>query len=224
MLAGPPDGPLALRGRQPVEIALPAGLARSGAARLRVDLPLLGGHQRMNVATAVAAAEVLARLGFTLPPDALQRGLASVEWLGRMEVVRTAPLVVVDGAHNPESALRLREGLREHFPGRRLILVLAVLSDKDLDGIAAALVPGADQVYVTRAAQMRSASPEALSAAVRRAGGTPQVEPSIAAALARAMASAGPTDMIAVAGSLMTVAEARDALANLRAEFVETKS
>jgi dihydrofolate synthase/folylpolyglutamate synthase len=210
--AGDPAGPLALAGRQLVTVRLPAGLAGTTAPARTIELPLLGSHQVRNAFTAVAAAEALAGAGLPIGGEAVLAGLQTVRWPGRLEVLRRAPLVVVDGAHNPESAARLREALHTHFPGRRLTLILGILADKDLTGIAAELVPAAQRVLVTAARQLRAAPVAALVDAVAAAGGRAEVAPAVAAALAAALADADEADMICVTGSLMTVAEARAAM------------
>jgi dihydrofolate synthase/folylpolyglutamate synthase len=202
-------GPEVLDGSQLVELTLPPGLARGRPARVDLVLPLLGAHQRENAATAVAVAEALVDAGLAIPADAVAPGLAGTRWPGRLEVLRRSPLVVADGAHNPESARRLREALTTHFPGRRLTLILGILDDKDVAGIAAELAPAADRVLATRPSQPRAVAPEVIAAAVATAGGEAATAPTVAAALDRALADAGPADMICVTGSLMTVAEAR---------------
>jgi dihydrofolate synthase/folylpolyglutamate synthase len=119
---------------------------------------------------------------------------------------------VVDGAHNPESAARLRAALRRHFPGRRLTLVLGILNDKDVEGIAIELTPVADRIVVVGADSPRAAPAERIIAAVRAAGGQPEIAPSVTVAVQRGLATLGSSDIMCVTGSLMTVAEARAAV------------
>jgi dihydrofolate synthase/folylpolyglutamate synthase len=211
-LAGPLDGPLALQGQQPLSIGVPPGLATgSHTAAWRVDLPLLGAHQHENAATAVTVCEALAAAGLTIPPAAVATGLAQTRWPGRLEIMRTRPLVVVVGAHNPASAARLGEALATHFPGRRLTLILGTLGDKDLDGIVAALAPAATRILAVAPQQARATPVATIVSAVARAGRQADAAPSVAEALDQAVAAAGPDDLICVTGSLMIVAEARAA-------------
>jgi dihydrofolate synthase/folylpolyglutamate synthase len=207
--AGDPSGPLALAGRQAVTVTLPPGLRAGGESRRELELPLLGAHQLANAATAVAVAEALAGAGLAVGPEAVTAGLSGVAWPGRLEVLRRSPLLIADGAHNPESAGRLREALASHFPGRRMTLILGVLNDKDIPGIAAELVPAAARVLAVSADQARAAPVEEIVAAVAAAGGRAEIAPSVAVALDRAFTAAREQDMICVTGSLMTVAEAR---------------
>jgi dihydrofolate synthase/folylpolyglutamate synthase len=153
---------------------------------------------------------LLRRAGHHIPDAAISEGLRSVRWPARLEVVHRDPLVVVDGAHNDDSAEKLAAALPAVFSYRRLILVLGVSADKDLDAIAAALVPAAAAVIVTRSSHPRSAAPEALAAAVRPyLAGTLTLTSDVDAALEGALALAGPDDLVCITGSLFVAAAAR---------------
>jgi dihydrofolate synthase / folylpolyglutamate synthase len=171
-------------------------------------LPLHGAHQALNAATAVVAAESF--LGTALTEDALREALAGATSPGRLEVVSRHPLVVLDGAHNPDAARALAEALPEAFVWRRLHLVIGVLETKDVGGIVEALAS-----RVTRAHAAPNSNPKTLPAErmaeACRAAGIEDVEthPSVAAALEAARAEAAEDDLILVTGSLYTVADAR---------------
>ena len=188
----------------------PRGIRHSS---FEADLPLLGHFQRPNVAAALAAATVLAGQGLlTLDRATIVRGLATTSWPGRLEIVRRAPLTIVDGAHNDDSARQLRRALAELFPGRPLVLVLGTSLDKDIAGIAAALVPAAARLLLTVSAHPRSA-PLALLRERCAAYGVPTEETAnVADALARAVAITPPGGLICATGSLFVVADAREAV------------
>ncbi len=175
-----------------------------------MNLPLLGAHQVANAATAVAVVEQLAGTGLPVEREAVEQGLAQVRWPGRLEVVSRQPLVVVDGAHNGDSARKLAAALRECFTYRRLILVLGTSADKDVEGIAGALAPEASLVIATRSRHARAADPERLAAEARRSCPEVQVAPHLPSALGLAIAFATPHDLICVTGSLFVVADARE--------------
>lgn len=181
-------------------------------AGLRV--PLLGAHQLENAATAVAAARVL-RDG-ALPPEAVSRGVAATRWPARLEVLRPAgsdgPIVVVDGAHNGDSAERLAVALRDHFRFARLWLVLGVGADKDLPAIIAPLAPLAAGAWAAASRHPRSRAAAEVAAALRAAGVTAAPTGDTATALRLARAASGPDDLVCVTGSLFIAAEAREAL------------
>jgi len=173
-----------------------------------LSLPLLGQHQLDNAATAVAALEILVAKGFNISRDSIIRGLAQVSWPGRFQVLSHHPLLVVDGAHNPDAARRLKESLEQYIDFDRAILVIGVSEDKDIASIAAELSPLFDKVIATRSHHPRAAAPESIVAEFSRQGVDTQVAGDVTEALSLARALAGAGDLICVAGSLFMVAEA----------------
>ncbi len=126
-------------------------------------LPLHGEHQAHNLVTAVAAVEAFVGGGTDrLDPDVVRTAVADMTSPGRMEVVRRSPTVVVDAAHNPAGAQVLAAAVDEAFGFRRLIGLVAVLSDKDPEGILAALEPVLDEVVITRTTSARAMDPDDL--------------------------------------------------------------
>jgi dihydrofolate synthase/folylpolyglutamate synthase len=191
-------------------------------------LGLAGAHQRANAACAVAAADAaiyaLAWQGldadgvgggaspgiFRIDAGARRVGLATARIPGRFEALGHDPRIVIDGAHNPDAAAVVARAIAE-LPRPRVI-VLGASGDKDLAGIAAPLCAVADAVVCTRYAQPRSASVEAVIAAVR-AVSPPELAvfeaPDAAGALAIACVQAGADGAIVACGSLMLAGEVR---------------
>jgi len=182
----------------------------------KLSIPLLGQYQLGNAATAVAALEVLAARGFDISRDGIIDGLARVSWAGRFQILSQHPLMIVDGAHNPDSARKLRESLAQYFDFDRAILVTGVSFDKDIDGIVSELVPLFDKVIVTRSRHPRVMALDQLTAAFGRQGVEAQAAESIPEALSLARSIAGARDLICVAGSLFVVAEAIEQASLLR--------
>jgi len=174
----------------------------------RVSLPLLGQYQLDNCAAAVAALEVLIEKGFHISKADILRGLAQVDFPGRMQIISRAPLIVVDGGHNPGASHSLKETLRDYFKPKRSILVIGVSNDKDIPGIVQELAPVFDSVIATRADNPRSAKPEVLSAEFRKHGRESRVAENIPQALGEAQSMAGKDDLVCVTGSLFVVGEA----------------
>jgi dihydrofolate synthase/folylpolyglutamate synthase len=187
--------------------------------------PLLGRHQRDNTTVAVAlTTDVLAKHPATTrqrPPagdaaepttdTAVREGLASVRWPGRLQIVREQPLLVVDGAHNGASAVRLAEGLRDCFAGRRRHLVLGMSIGKDVARMLDALLPVVSTVTLTRSHHDRSASLDQLKQTVEARGIAASIVPEVRDAVARALDWAEPEDLVIVTGSLFVVGEALEA-------------
>jgi dihydrofolate synthase / folylpolyglutamate synthase len=205
----PPGGGADVERARPIRDRSEATLRGPSGVAYRVRLPLLGVHQLSNAATAIATVEMLAERGVRATSEAVEEGLAQVRWPGRLEIVSRAPLVVVDGAHNGDSAQRLAAALRENFEYRRLILVLAASADKDVGGIVGGLAPDGPAVIATRSRHARAADPETLAAEARRRGLRVEIAPDISAAMERAASLAEPSDLICVTGSLFIVADAR---------------
>ena len=97
----------------------------------------------------MAVVELLHQQGFTLTEAEIYKGLATVNWPGRLELMVSDPLTILDGAHNPAGAQRLARFLRRVFSDYRLVFVLGILEDKDRYGIVSELAPLAEVVIVT---------------------------------------------------------------------------
>jgi len=170
-----------------------------------LTIPLLGEHQLENAATAVAALEALA-----IDADDIAIGLARVRWPGRLEIIRHEPLVLVDGAHNADSARRLKEAIEACFNFDRVILILGASSDKDIDGIVAELAPLSSLAIVTRSRHPRALEPCFLLREMERRGMMAEMAESVTSAVEHALSVAGPRDLICATGSLFVAAEARE--------------
>jgi dihydrofolate synthase/folylpolyglutamate synthase len=179
---------------------------------LEAQIPLLGDHQRDNATAAVAALHTLGAMrdDLRVPGEALERGLAQVEWPGRLHVLHTRPLLVVDGAHNAASAQAVSRALGTYFSFRRLHLVLGFSAGKDAEGVLTALMPLASRVYVTRSHNERAADPEELLALVRQQAADTSASAflDLPTALETAMTEAAADDLVLVTGSLFLVGEA----------------
>lgn len=184
---------------------------------LRVSL--LGAHQMENASAALAALELLRDAHHPVPFDGIQWGFQYVRWPGRLEIVRERPLVVLDGAHNVFSAMRLAEAIREDFPHQRLYLVLGTSSDKNTRGIAAELATVVSGAAATAARHPRATAPSSVADALWEASVPVRPIPEVSAAVDWALKEAQPEDMVLVTGSLFVVAEAREHLLGIAPEL-----
>jgi dihydrofolate synthase / folylpolyglutamate synthase len=182
----------------------------SGAAPLLEDawIPLLGEHQLVNAATAVAA---IWEAGLRLAPGDLRRGLGAIRWPARLEILSREPFIVVDSAHNGDSARKLMQALERHCTYRRLILVLGGSADHATPELFQALLPAAGRAIATRSRHARAAAPEWFQARARDLGFEMDSSESIPEALDKALQAAGPRDLICCTGSVFVAAEAREA-------------
>ncbi len=181
--------------------------------RHRYWMPLLGEHQLANATVAVAVAELLPGLGVHISEEAIAQGLRQVRWPGRLEVLSRAPFLVVDGAHNADSAHKLAVALRKYFQYERLILIFGASLDKDIDGMLRELLPLADRVIVTQAQHPRATEVQSLREALLAQGCRPLSSHNVTEALDGALRLAQEQDLICATGSLFVVAEVREAWA-----------
>ncbi|MFC1918425.1 bifunctional folylpolyglutamate synthase/dihydrofolate synthase [Chloroflexota bacterium] len=173
-----------------------------------LTIPLLGQHQLENTATAVAALEVLAERGFHVSRDSITAGLAGVNWQGRLQVLNRHPLVVADGAHNPDSARKLKQSLEKYFEFDRAILIIGLSDDKDTAGIISELVPLFDKAIITHSVHPRAMLTPSIVAEFSRHGIEAQATDDVSTALRLALTMAGEKGLICVTGSLFVVAGA----------------
>lgn len=174
-----------------------------------LSVSLQGPHQLVNATTALGAIEVLDDLGYRISNDAIVEGLKGVEWPGRLEMISASPRVLLDGAHNPEGALALRDSLQNDFQFRHLILLIGIMKDKDIDSILNCLSPLADRIILTRPGTDRAAPPDLLKKALGRSGKKAEVIEDLKQAIDRGLSLTHGDDLLCITGSLYTVGEAR---------------
>jgi dihydrofolate synthase/folylpolyglutamate synthase len=171
---------------------------------------LSGGHQIENAAVALAALEKVRDRFPRLDLAALKTGLATVQWDGRLQTLQEGPdrpAVLVDCAHNEDSAARLVEALAENYRYKRLVLVFGAPEDKNVAGMMARLVPLADELIVTTANHPRSAAPERLAEMAGEFGRAAIITHSVSEAMSAALTLAGPGDLVLATGSIIVVGD-----------------
>lgn len=178
-----------------------------GQRHERLICPLAGRHQFENAALALGAVELLGDAGYHVAGRAISEGLKRTRWEGRLEILRRAPLLLVDGAHNPAGMAVLCRALERDFPRRRLFLIFGVMGDKDYLSMAKRIFPLADRVFLTCPYSERALSPAALLPAARRFHPAVEVVENPGDALRRALSLAGKEDLVCAAGSLYLVGE-----------------
>jgi dihydrofolate synthase/folylpolyglutamate synthase len=188
---------------------------RGNHALTGLSCALAGLHQMENAACAIALLEAGRSAGLDVHEQAMRIGLRSVVWEGRLEIVDRAPLVLLDGAHNPAAACVLAQyflTFRSRHPASRILLVLGMMRDKDHRGFLEPLRDVVSAIVLTQADMSRAATVRELRAGLS-CGDLPLHEapvPSDALGLARRLAS--PQDVICVTGSLMLVGEVKAAM------------
>ncbi|RKR87772.1 dihydrofolate synthase/folylpolyglutamate synthase [Micromonospora pisi] len=185
-----------------------------------IFIPLHGAHQAQNAAIALAAVEAFLGAGENrqLDIEAVREGFAGTSSPGRLERVRSAPTILLDGAHNPHGMAATVNALQEEFAFSRLVAVVAVLGDKDVAGLLELLEPVVDQVVVTRNTSPRAMPVAELAELAEEFFGADRVETAedmpdaieVAVALAESDTEAELSGVgVIVTGSVVTVADAR---------------
>jgi dihydrofolate synthase/folylpolyglutamate synthase len=180
-----------------------------GLERLRIGL--LGRHQLRNAAVAINAVKQLNRKGWNISEEALRSGLLWTKWPGRLEILSKDPVVLIDGAHNAEAAIVLRNALEEYFPGRPITAIMGVLSDKDYIAMMETVLPLCGRLFA-----VTTDSPKALPAAELAEAAKPycknvQISDTIESAVEESMRTAGRGEVICAFGSLYYIGTVRSA-------------
>jgi dihydrofolate synthase/folylpolyglutamate synthase len=181
----------------------------------RFTCSLLGGHQIENTALALAAIEILAGSGFPVDDQALYRGMQKTRWEGRLEILQSAPQLLLDGGHNQAGIAVLCRALKELFSYKRLILVFGVLGDKNFPLMLKKIAPLADRIILTRPETERAVSPGDLASIANRYNDSVEIVAPAGQALQRALTLAAKDDLICVTGSLYLIGEIKKAFSEM---------
>ena len=177
-----------------------------------VYLSMHGTHQADNAAMAVTAVEAM--LDAPLGGEVVAAAMCDLSVPGRLEVVAERPLVVLDGAHNPDAVRSLVASVPEVFPAGRRILVVGALGPRDPGALfdeLAHLAP--DLVLVCTAPSPRAVPADELARSCAERGLDVEAVPDVAEAVRRAVALAGEDDLVLVTGSFYVLSGARLAAA-----------
>jgi dihydrofolate synthase/folylpolyglutamate synthase len=180
-----------------------------GRFSVTLSIPLLGSHQVVNAVTAYAALDVFNKKGFIIDLNDIKRGFAKVFWPGRFEILQKSPPVILDCAHNRDSALKLRLSLEKYFPGKSVMLIFGASEDKDIQGMFIELMPMVHEMLVVKSFHPRAIEPTKLMEIVQPFGCPVQIVDQIPDALEKAVQLAGDKMAVLVTGSIFVVAEAR---------------
>ena len=142
----------------------------------------------------------------------IESGFKNTDWSGRFEIVRKAPPIIVDCAHNQDSAMRLRQTFDEYFPQWSLILVIGASEDKDIDGIFSELIPRCKEVIFTRSIHPRALEPEKLVKKAQNYDSSKQVIQPLENALEYVIHAAQGDTAIMITGSIFIAAAALELL------------
>jgi len=178
-----------------------------------LPVPLMGEHQAVNCGLALALLDQLKAQGLKVDDAAAIEGLSAVILPGRMELLRTRPRILADGAHNAASIEALMRAIGQYIPYDSMVVIFGCAADKDIPGMLDQIIRGADKVIFTAADHLRAARPKDLAEAYEeRASKTSQVAPNLAEAVHIAHNAVSREDIICITGSFYLVGEAKKLL------------
>ena len=175
-----------------------------------LHLSLLGEHQIINAAVSIEITEILKSTGINIPRESVYKAFRNASFIGRLEVIKEEPTIILDGAHNEASAFCLKDAITKLFNYEKLYLVLGMSKNKDIKAFADVLCPVAYEVILTKADSPRAADPvklteEELISYSEKTICLPDVEQTLKYVLLRAT----PKDLICCTGSFYILAEVK---------------
>lgn len=172
--------------------------------KLSVKISMMGAYQLINACTAIETLEILRSKGYDITDENIIEGMKNAKWPGRMEVVKEQPLIVIDGAHNPGAAVKLKESIEMYFTNKRIAFIMGVLADKDYSKEIKIVAGLAKKIFTITPDNKRALNGEALALAVADSNKNVTFEPTLEEAVKEAenLYKNNEIDMILAFGSL----------------------
>ncbi len=180
------------------------------------ELSLLGKHQILNSTVVVYAARELMNLGVKISKDNIINGLKSVQWPGRLEIMKNNPLVVIDGAHNIDGIKKLTESIDLYFKYNKLILILGILADKQVEDMIETIAPKAERIISVTPHSDRAELAEDLKIEIEKLGVRCEAIDSYEEAYKKALSYCNDDDLLLISGSLYMIGDMRKIIRNLK--------
>lgn len=174
-------------------------------------LKLSGAYQPKNATLAISALEILREKGYKISDDDIVAGMSCVSWPGRFEILGRDPVFILDGAHNPQGVEATAESLQRHFGAKKILFVVGVMADKDVDSMIKFIAPLADEFIAVRPNYFRAMDASALAEKLSHYGVPVSVGESVGAGVEEAISKAGSDGVVCALGSLYFSADIREA-------------
>jgi dihydrofolate synthase/folylpolyglutamate synthase len=176
-----------------------------------IYVPLAGEYQVENASLAIAVAELINQKDFMISEDNIINGVKHSQWPGRFEIVREEPMIILDGAHNPNGASQFIFNLKRLIPDKKIIAILGVFQDKNYPAIIKLIVPQINQLILTMANNPRATPTEILAKEASQYISKEKIieTNTVPEAIREALRIAQEKEVICITGSLYTVGEAK---------------
>lgn len=180
------------------------------------SIGLLGKHQANNATVALTAIVALKKYHkINVSDSSIRNGLKRAKWPGRLEVLKRNPTLLIDGAHNSHGARALKRSIKEIFNYDRLIAVIGVLGDKDVDGILSEVIPLCDKVIITRPNNPRAIPLDKLKEKIEALGREVLSYQDISEAIDKSLEISDKGDLVLYCGSLYMIGDVRSKLTKM---------
>ncbi|MCB2300747.1 bifunctional folylpolyglutamate synthase/dihydrofolate synthase [Clostridium tagluense] len=180
-----------------------------------IELSLLGKHQLLNCCVAINVIEELIVQGATISKNDILMGLGTVKWPARLEVMNKKPLVVIDGAHNIDGIKNLTESIDMYFNYNKIILILGILADKQVEEMIKTIVPKVSRVITVTPHSQRAELSQQLKVQVEKYIGSCESIENYEEAYKKALSYCEQEDLLLVCGSLYMVGDMRKIIRNI---------
>ena len=167
----------------------------------KIEIPLLGRHQINNAALALETLNVIKNY-YCISDFQTEDGMRKTIWRGRIEILEREPMVICDGAHNPDGAKSLLSFLQNNFTNQPLIYIMGVLSDKDYEQMVQILAPAADKIYTVAPDNPRALSSRELCNCISKYHQNVEERQRLAECLSEVRQKAEKDDVIIICGTL----------------------
>lgn len=179
------------------------------AEEYEVELSLLGKHQLLNCATAVYAAKELIKLGVKLSKTDTVNALKHVNWPGRLEIMGEKPLIVIDGAHNIDGISSLTQSIETYFEFDKMILILGILGDKQVEGMVKKIAPKAYKIIAVTPHSERAEEGKKLKEVIEKYNPCCITIENYEEAYLKALSYCSGDDLLLISGSLYMIGDMR---------------
>jgi dihydrofolate synthase/folylpolyglutamate synthase len=174
-------------------------------------ISLLGYHQVENAVTARAVIDVIRTKEFQISEDDVVDGFRSASWPCRFEIIKRKPLIIVDSAHNVDSAMKLQATIKDYLKNENVTLIFGASEDKDIRGMFEVLFPVVDDIIVTKSIHPRAFEPEDLAGIASQLQREAKITSSIEEAL-ELIGGKTASDVVLITGSIFVAAAAKEIL------------
>lgn len=180
-----------------------------------INLNLLGVHQKLNCNVVINLMECLISQNFKISKQNILDGLKEVHWPARLELMKKNPMVVLDGAHNIDGIRNLTESIKTYFKYDKLILILGILADKQVDEMIDMIVPLADKIIAVSPNSDRAKEADELAKIIKKQNPSCIAIKDYTQAYKTALSHCKEDDLLLIAGSLYLIGDMRKVVKNL---------